>query len=113
MEKIINKFVTKNINSLKLGIENKIPTINDNRKENEDNFNSFYSEINFEPKEKRNSKIKVYKKNKSASKIVKIKKKKNKEDKNIRDINININRRKPDKKIVFIKKNSKSKTKKQ
>ena len=114
LEKIINKFVTKNRNPVKLDIENKIPSIIDNRKEkeNEDNFNSFYSEINFEPKQKRTNKIKVYKKNKSANKNITIKKKKNNEVKNIRAINNNnIYRRKSDKKISFNKKNSKSKTK--
>ena len=114
LEKIINKFVTKNRNPVKLDIENKIPSIIDNRKEkeNEDNFNSFYSEINFEPKQKRTNKIKVYKKNKSANKNITIKKKKNNEVKNIRAINNNnIYRRKSDKKISFNKKNYKSKTK--
>ena len=107
LEKIINKFVTQNTNPIKLDIEKKIPSII-NRKENEDNFNSFYSEINFEPRPKKKNKIKVYKKNKSANKNITIKKKKNKEAKSI---NNNIYRRKSDKKISFTKKNSKSKTK--
>jgi len=111
LERIINKFVAQNINPVKLDIEEKIPPIIDNRKENEDNFNSFYSEINFEPRQKRINKIKVYKKNKSANKNITIKKKKNKEVKSIKGINNNIYRKKSDKKISFTKKNSKSKTK--
>ena len=106
LEKIINKFVTQNISPIKLDIEKKIPSII-NRKENEDNFNSFYSEINFEPKQKSSNKIKVYKKNKSANKNIKIKKKKNKAVKSIN----NIYRKKSDKKISSTKKNSKSKSK--
>ena len=107
LEKIINKFVTQNINPINLDIEKKIPSII-NKRENEDNFNSFYSEINFEPRQKRNNKIKVYKKNKSANKNITIKKKKNKD---VKSINNNIYRKKSDKKISFTKKNSKSKTK--
>ena len=95
LEKIINKFVTQNISPIKLDIEKKIPSII-NRKENEDNFNSFYSEINFEPRHKRSNKIKVYKKNKSADKNITIKKKKNKE---FKIINNNIYRKKSDEKI--------------
>ncbi len=113
VEKIINKFVAQNINLGENDYNNKNITHIEDRKENEDILNSINSNNNFQPIEKRNNKIKVYKMlKKNSSKNLKIKKKKNKEIKTVKDLNNKFYRSKSDKKLLHPRKNTgKSKAK--
>jgi hypothetical protein len=107
VEKIINKFVAQNFNLGENDYNNKMITPLEDRKENEDILNSINSNNNFEPIEKRNNKIKVYKMvKKNSSKILKIKRKKNKEIKSAKELNKNFYRSKSDKKLLHPRKNT-------
>lgn len=61
VEKIINKLVAQNINLGENNYNSKNTIHIEDRKENEDIIYSINSNNNFEPIEKRNNKIKVYK----------------------------------------------------
>ena len=113
VEKIINKLVAQNINLGENNYNSKNTIHIEDRKENEDIIYSINSNNNFEPIEKRNNKIKVYKMvKKNSNKNLKIKKKKNKEIKSVKELNNKFYRSKSVKKLFHPRKiTGKSKTK--